>query len=129
MRHTQFGDGTVTGQTETLVTVVFDNGNLTKKFIYPAAFDQFLSLHSTEKQEIIAAELKQIHERDEAIKKELKEKEAENIKLREKEMKSQPERKRASDKKRIASKQREVEIEIEIEPEEAGVEYEDESEE
>jgi hypothetical protein len=32
----------VTEQTETLITVVFDNGNITKKFMCPAVFGQFL---------------------------------------------------------------------------------------
>ncbi len=77
----------VTEQTETLITVVFDNGNITKKFMCPAVFGQFLTLCSPEQQGEIEAELKLIHDNEEAKKRELREKEANSIKLEKAEQK------------------------------------------
>ncbi len=73
VRHSRFGEGTITEQTETLVSVVFDGGDIAKKFFYPAAFGQFLILCAPERQEKIEAELRLLREREEAKKKELRE--------------------------------------------------------
>ena len=62
MLHSQFGTGTVTAQTETLLTVEFD-GSLIKKFIYPDVFLKLLRLSSPAKQDELDNELKEIKDR------------------------------------------------------------------
>jgi uncharacterized membrane protein len=126
VRHTQFGDGTVSAQTETLVTVEFENGKIVKKFIYPAVFEQFLTLVSVEQQEKIENELKQLHELEEAKRKELREKEAELQKNREKELKLQHDQKKSAGKKHPAVKRRDSEQE---DTEAAETEYGEDSDE
>ncbi len=42
--HRQFGPGTITGQTTTVVSVEFGEGHGIKKFSYPSAFESFLEL-------------------------------------------------------------------------------------
>jgi hypothetical protein len=127
VRHSQYGEGTVTGQSEALVTVEFDNGNDTKKFIYPAAFGQFLSFCSAGQQETIEKELKLIHEREEAKRQEQRDREAENQKRRDKELKAQSEHKRGSGKakKPAAAKHSEPEIEPETELDADESDYDD----
>lgn len=44
--HPQFGDGIVIGQTEQMLTVQF--GEIQKAFLFPSAFEQFLSLTDPE---------------------------------------------------------------------------------
>lgn len=60
--HTSFGTGTVTEQTGSTLTVRF--ADVEKKFLYPAAFQTFLSLTDEEKQSALRKEAV-THDREE----------------------------------------------------------------
>ncbi|MDP4133424.1 MAG: hypothetical protein Q8882_05385 [Bacillota bacterium] len=65
--HRQFGDGMITGQTETTVVVKFSGQEDAKKFSYPSAFESYLKLCNPALQEKVNGELKKIkmHAEDE----------------------------------------------------------------
>jgi len=46
VKHKAFGVGKITEFSNNYVTIVFDNGNLEKKFVYPVAFESFLKLEN-----------------------------------------------------------------------------------
>lgn len=99
--HRQFGIGTVIDQTETMIEVKFkaDNGN--KKFLYPSAFESFLSLSSPEMQSKMDEELKKIQNLKEA---ENQKYEVESKKRQDDERKNILDQKKALAKKRTAEK-------------------------
>ena len=61
VRHRQFGTGRVTGQQQSVITVQFDPPYGEKNFLCPAAFEQFLSLTDAQQQQLLQAELDQLH--------------------------------------------------------------------
>lgn len=58
--HRRYGAGTVVSQTETMIEVQFNDEYGKKKFLYPSAFESFLSFVNSERQEMMDEELKQI---------------------------------------------------------------------
>lgn len=66
VHHRQFGDGVVTEQTPSVITVQFSEEYGPKKFLYPAAFESFLTLDSPALREKMEAELHAIREQLEA---------------------------------------------------------------
>lgn len=64
IRHKTFGKGIVTGLDEDVLTVCFSDGN--KKFIYPDAFSQYLTLRNSAMQEKIRSLLAEQTAREEA---------------------------------------------------------------
>lgn len=48
VRHTIFGKGEIIAQSDSTVTIRFLDRNDEKKFLYPQAFDQFLTLSNPE---------------------------------------------------------------------------------
>ncbi len=62
VRHRQFGDGVVTGQSASTVTVQFSEQYGEKRFLYPDAFVSFLTLDSPDLDEQMGAELRAICE-------------------------------------------------------------------
>lgn len=68
--HSQFGEGKVISQGDSLVEVEFSEAHGVRKFIYPAAFEEHLTISNTELQNNIKNELLQIQENKEAAKKE-----------------------------------------------------------
>ena len=57
IRHEMFGKGVVTGLNENVLTICFSEGE--KKFIYPDAFEQYLTLKNSEMQDEMEQELKE----------------------------------------------------------------------
>lgn len=57
VHHKSFGGGTITGLDGTLLSVRFSSGE--KKFVYPDAFESFLTAEDTELQEKILADLQE----------------------------------------------------------------------
>ena len=97
VHHRRFGDGVVTGQTISAVTVLFSEEYGEKKFLYPSAFESFLSLSSPSAQEKMDAELQAIYEQLEAVSKK-REEEAEE--------RREEERRVLLDQKKSVAKQR-----------------------
>lgn len=62
VRHRQFGVGTVTEQTETTVTVMFNGAFGLRKFQYPLAFDAYLELCRPDAKQAMDTELQQFRE-------------------------------------------------------------------
>lgn len=46
--HKLFGSGKIVGFADNYVTVLFDNGNAEREFVYPSAFGEFLVLDNSE---------------------------------------------------------------------------------
>jgi len=67
VHHRQFGDGVVTGQTISTVTVQFSEEYGVKKFLYPSAFESFLTMDSLDLKEKMDIELREIRERSETV--------------------------------------------------------------
>ena len=63
--HKTFGNGIVTMQTDSLVTISFDAGE--KKFQYPTAFKQFLTLCDPSAQESVVGEIKAAEQEKSAL--------------------------------------------------------------
>jgi len=61
--HSKFGSGTITLQTETNIEVEFKEEYGTKKFVFPAAFEQYLTLTEPTLQSQVATELTSIENR------------------------------------------------------------------
>lgn len=101
VHHRQFGDGVVTEQTTSTVTVRFSEEFGEKKFFYPAAFESFLSLNSPSLKALMEAELLEIRERLEA---EQRRREEEVERRRQEEKRALLEQKRAAAKKRTPAK-------------------------
>lgn len=62
VNHPRFGFGTVAEQTETFLTVSFEPPHGAKTFLYPAAFDQFLTLNDPTAQQTMQQELQAARE-------------------------------------------------------------------
>lgn len=101
VHHRQFGDGVVTGQTISTVTVRFSEEYGEKRFLYPSAFESFLTLCSPALREKMDDELRAIRERVETERRQ-REEEAEH--LRDEERRALLEQKRATTKKRPPAK-------------------------
>jgi len=99
--HRQFGIGTIVNQTDSKIEVQFSDDYGTKKFIYPIAFEKYLTLCSSTLQRKMDNELLKMHERIEAEK---KQREEEEQIRREEEHKASLEEKRATAKKRAPVK-------------------------
>ena len=63
--HKTFGNGIVTMQTDSLVTISFDAGE--KKFQYPTAFNRFLPLCDPSAQESVVGEIKSAEQEKAAL--------------------------------------------------------------
>jgi len=101
VNHHQFGDGIVTDQTIFRITVRFSEEYGEKKFLYPSAFESFLTLNSPELRDAMDDELRAVRERLEAERMQ-REKEAEQ--RREEEERALLEQKKAATKKRAPAK-------------------------
>jgi len=101
VNHRQFGDGTVTEQTPSTVTVQFPKKYGEKRFVYPSAFESFLTLKSKVQKEKMDTELLEIKERAEE---ERKRSEQEAKQRREDENLALLEQKQANTKKRSSAK-------------------------
>ncbi|NCB51657.1 MAG: hypothetical protein EOM54_07240 [Clostridia bacterium] len=101
VHHRQFGDGVVTDQTTSTVTVQFSEEYGEKRFLYPSAFESFLILNSPVRRETMNAELRAIREQLEA---EFRRREEEAELRREEEKHALLEQKRAAAKKRTPAK-------------------------
>ena len=97
VHHRQFGDGIVTGQTMSMITVQFSEEYGEKKFLYPSAFKSFLTLNSPALSEQMDTELCAIRERLEA---ERRQREEEAEQRRQEEKLALLEQKRSAAKKR-----------------------------
>jgi hypothetical protein len=67
VKHISFGKGIITDVTSNIVTIQFSQGK--KKFLYPQAFSNFLTLRDTEKQNEINAKYNKILREKEAVQK------------------------------------------------------------
>lgn len=101
VRHPKFGIGTITEQTETTVTVQFIDISGVKKFLYPSAFESFLSLNDSGLQKKIKSELEKLRKQEEE---ERKRREEENRRLREERLKALREAPKRTGRKRAAAK-------------------------
>ncbi len=101
VHHHQFGDGVVTGQTISTVTVQFSEEYGKKKFLYPSAFESFLTINSPALREKLDAELCAIRER---LEDERRQREEEAEQRREEEKRTILEQKRSTAKKRAPTK-------------------------
>lgn len=99
--HRQYGIGTVIEQNDTMIEVQFNNEYGKKKFLYPSAFESFLSLSNSIHQGEMNEELKLIQDKKESDR---KQKEEEAKRRTENERKAILEQKRSSIKKRTKSK-------------------------
>lgn len=99
--HGKFGEGTVVGQTEATVSVEFEKKHGTRKFIYPSAFETFLSLCDQSAKEKMNRELKRLQKQAETERRERDEAEANR---REEERVAALEEKRAAAKRRSSAK-------------------------
>lgn len=64
--HSQYGDGVITDQTLSTLTVRFSEEYGEKRFLYPSAFESFLTLNNPAMKEKMEAELNAIREHFEA---------------------------------------------------------------
>ena len=64
--HGQFGEGTVTGQTDATVTVRFSGEADERKFLYPSAFETFLTLCDEAGRKEMELELSSLHKKADA---------------------------------------------------------------
>lgn len=101
--HRQFGAGTVINQTMTTITVQFCERYGTKKFLYPSAFESFLTLCDPAFKEKMDDELHQIRER---MEEERQKRAEEDEKRREEEHRALLELKRATVKKKSPAKKK-----------------------
>jgi len=97
VHHRQFGDGIVTGQTISKVTVQFSEEYGEKKFLYPSAFESFLTINSPALREQMDAELLAIRER---LEDERRQREEEAEQRREEEKRALLKQKRGAAKRR-----------------------------
>lgn len=114
VHHRQFGDGVVTSQTTSTFMVKFSAEYGEKKFLYPSAFESFLTLENPALREKIDAELLAISEQLEA---ERKQREEEAEQRREEERLALLEEKRAATKSR--AKARKASPKPKVKPEKA----------
>jgi len=124
--HRQYGLGTVIDQSETMIEVQFNDDFGRKKFLYPSAFESFLSLDSTIHQGEMDEELKLIRDKKEA---ERRKNEDDAKKRLEKERKSLFDQKRATAKRRAAPKSDEHMLSVDSRYESECAENEQEKEE
>lgn len=64
VRHQQFGIGTITQQDAKHITVEFSESSISKKFVYPIAFEKHLSFCSETDEADIKNDLHLLHCRD-----------------------------------------------------------------
>ena len=124
--HRQYGLGTVIDQSETMIEVQFNNDFGKKKFLYPSAFESFLSLDNTVHQGEMNEELKLIRDKKEAA---LRKNEDEAKKRLEKDRKSLLDQKRATAKRRTATKSDEFKLSVDSRYESDYAENDEEKEE
>ena len=62
VKHKAFGKGVITEFSNSNVTILFENGSLEKKFVYPIAFESFLKLENEELQNKVKEEQASITE-------------------------------------------------------------------
>jgi len=65
--HKRFGEGKVTEQEETTVSIVFSSSYGTKKFLYPSAFETFLTLCKKTTQKKFQERLEEIRAKEAEI--------------------------------------------------------------
>ena len=99
--HTQFGTGTVVNQTPLTITVRFGEEQGEKKFLYPSAFESFLTFSNTNLQASMKSEICEIHDREEAVRRDREEETKNRIDVERKELLV---KKRAAAKTRARSK-------------------------
>jgi hypothetical protein len=102
--HSQFGAGTVIGQTAAIVTVKFSGEYGEKKFHYPAAFEDFLTLRDKTAQTNMDDVLRQIREKlaeERRVHNEENDKHQEELKLVQLEQRRSAMRKSAAARKNI----------------------------
>lgn len=68
--HSQFGEGKVISQGDSLVEVEFAKEHGVRKFIYPSAFEEYLTISNTALHDSVKNELLLIQEKEDADKKE-----------------------------------------------------------
>ena len=97
VHHSQFGDGTVTNQTENVVEVEFGGEYGSRKFIYPSAFEKFLTLDDPKSHGEMDNELQKAEAARQAEK---------QRRIDEMHQRAEDERQAALEKKRTAAKKR-----------------------
>jgi len=100
--HARFGVGTVTDQTDRLVTVLFETTQEAKTFLYPTAFETFLTLGDPYCQAQMQQELQRRRDAATALRQQ-QEAEAEAQRLAEK-IAAMTQKKRAAAAKRAAAR-------------------------
>jgi hypothetical protein len=118
VRHRQFGVGTVINQTMTTITVQFCERYGTKKFLYPSAFESFLTLCNPASKEKMDDELHQIQER---MEEERRKRAEEDEKRRDEERRALLELKRATVKKKKSPAERKTPAKPKKQPEDAAL--------
>lgn len=103
IQHRQYGVGILTEQTDTQITVQFDEPYGVKKFLYPIAFASYLTLCDSSLQKAVMALVQTMHEKEAAEK---KQKQEALEQLREEKRLALLEQKRLSTQKRSPSTKR-----------------------
>ncbi len=62
VEHTSYGQGEIIQQEEQRIEVRFANGDEPKKFLYPDAFEKFLSMNDLTCRKQVEADIEQMHE-------------------------------------------------------------------
>lgn len=71
VEHASYGQGEIVSYEEQRVEVRFAEGEEPKKFLYPDAFEKFLSMTDKEYQQLVEKEVKQMHETRVEVKEEI----------------------------------------------------------
>lgn len=101
VHHRQFGDGIITGQTISMDRVQFSEEYGEKRFLYPSAFESFLTLDSSALREKMNDELQAINER---VEDERRQREQEDKQRQDEERRKLLEQKQAAVKRRSHAK-------------------------
>lgn len=101
VHHCQFGDGVVTSQTISTITVWFSEEYGERKFLYPSAFESFLTLNGPALSEQMDTELRTIRER---LENERRQREKEDEQRWEEEKRALLEQKQATAKRRARTR-------------------------
>lgn len=62
VKHASYGHGEIVQQEEQRIEVRFANGDEPKKFLYPDAFEKFLSMNDLTCQQQVEADIERMHE-------------------------------------------------------------------
>jgi hypothetical protein len=103
--HRQFGEGVIIDQTPTAIRVRFSQEHGEKSFLYPSAFESFLTLDSPALRKRMNVRLRAIRDRMEA---ERRQREEEAERNREENRRALLEQKRAAAKKRTSARKAKV---------------------